>query len=151
MWDHLTDLQHRPPRHGLSSATAEFVDHLVELFGRYAEHLFVCFDDTGIPATTNGLEGFFGQIKRMIRKALGAGSTTNSVVGNLGAEFLIAWQQVRRSAKGKQFPWSIDLPAYQKARAELEALEQPARQRRSFLRDPGHHLLRLLDRWLSSH
>jgi hypothetical protein len=149
-WDYLGDLQRQTPRSGLSAPTAHFVDHIVEMFGRYGEHLFVCFDDERIPATTNGLEGFFGLGKRVVRKTLGAGSTTHSVVTNLGAEVLMALHQVRQGDKGAQFPESIDLPAYQKARAELEQMERPARLRRSWLRDQGKRLVSLLDRWLSS-
>ena len=43
---------------------ARFVGDLVERVGRYGEHLYHCFDDARIPATTNGLEGYFGLGKR---------------------------------------------------------------------------------------
>jgi hypothetical protein len=150
MWDFLGDLQRRTPRTGLSAPTAAFVDHIVGMFGRYGEHLFVCFDDDRIPATTNAEEGFFGQAKRMVRKALGTGSTTNSVIANLGGEVLMALHQVRTADKSASFPVTIDLAAYQTARDELERLEGPARLRRSYLRDQGRHLVNLLDRWFSS-
>ena len=149
-WDYLGDLQRRTPRTGLSAPSATFVDHIVGMFGRYGEHLFVCFDDSRIPATTNGLEGFFGLGKRVVRKALGAGSTTNSVVTNLGAEVLMALHQVRARDNNTVFPPPIDLHAYQTARAELDQHERPARLRRSWLRDQGTYLVSLLDRWLSS-
>lgn len=146
-WDYLGELQRRTRRPGLGALTAQLVDHIVALFGRYGEHLFKCFDDPRIPATTNGLEGFFGLGKRVVRKAVGAGSTSNSVVTNLGGEVLMALHQVRN---GEPFPGTIDLHAYQKARAELDALEEPARLCRSYLRDQGKCLVRLLDRWFSS-
>ena len=130
-WDYLGELQRQTPRTGLSAPTAEFVDHIVGMFGRYGEHLFVCFDDNRIPATTNGLEGFFGLGKRVVRKALGAGSTTNSVVTNLGGEVLMALHQVRAVDKSAPFPPPIDLHAYQAARAELDQQERPARLRRA--------------------
>ena len=147
VWDYLGDLQRATPRTGLSIPTAEFVDHIVGMFGRYGERLFVCFDHDKIPATTNGLEGYFGLAKRVMRKAMGAGSTSNSVMTNLAEEVLMALHGVRT---GKPFPAVIDLPAYQKARSELDQLEQPARRRRSYLRDPGKTLVDLLDRWFSS-
>lgn len=150
MWDFLGDQQRRTPRTGLSAPTADFVDHLVGMFGRYGEHLFVCFDDDRIPATTNAQEGFFGQVKRLVRKALGTGSTSNSVIANLGGEVLMALHQVRTAENGASVPANIDQAAYQTAREELEQLEGPARLRRSYLRDQGRHLVNLLDRWFSS-
>ena len=84
------------PRAGLAAATGAFIDTLIERSQRYGAHLFVCFDDPRIPATTNALEGFFGRVKALQRRSLGAGSTTNSVVTNLGAELLVAYQYVRR-------------------------------------------------------
>jgi hypothetical protein len=147
-WDFLGDLRRRTPRCGLSAPTAEFIDHIVGMFGRYGEHLFVCFDHPCIPATNNGMEGFFGLAKRVFRKTAGAGSTSNSVVTNLGEEVLTTLHQV--STGGDPFPAVIDLPAFQKARSELDQMEQPARQRRSYLRDPAKTQVDLLDRWLSS-
>src|SRR5260221_1342563 len=99
MWDYLTELQRQTPRSGVSAKTARFVDELVERVGRYGAHLYHCFDDTRIPATTNGLEGYFGVGKRMVRKAVGAGSKSNSVVTNLGEEVLLALHQVRQAPK----------------------------------------------------
>src|SRR5260221_6265291 len=96
MWDYLTQVQRETPRSGLSAKMARFVDELVERVGRYGAHLYHCFDDAQIPATTNQLEGYFGLGKRMVRKAVGAGSTSNSVMTNLGQEVLFALQQVRR-------------------------------------------------------
>jgi len=150
MWDYLGELQRRTPQAGLSAKTAEFVVHIVEIVGRYGEHLFTCFDEERIPATTNDLEGFFGISKRAFRKTLGTGSTTNCVVTNLGAEALMALQQMRKQNPSETFPGPINLSAYQKARAELDELERPARQRRSYLRDQGKHLVALLERWFSS-
>ena len=150
MWDYLTELQRETPRRGLSAKLARFADERVERVGRYGAHLYQCFDDARIPATTNGLEGYFGVGKRVVRKAVGAGSTTNSVVTNLGEEVLIALQQVQRAAKGIEFTGPLDLPAYQKARADLEKMEQPARLRRSQAREPSKHIRNLLDRWHAS-
>jgi hypothetical protein len=150
MWDYLGELQRPTPPVGLSAKTAEFVEHLVQIVGRYGEHLYKCFDDERIPASTNELEGFFGVGKRLFRKTQGAGSTTNCVVTNLGAEALMALQQMRQQDPPETFPGPINLSEYQKARAQLDELERPARKRRSYLRDPGKHLVALLDRWFSS-
>ena len=134
----------------LSAKLACFVDDLVERVGRYGAHLYPCFDDARIPATTNGLEGYFGLGKRTVRKAVGAGSTSNSIMTNLGEEVLVALQQVRRTPGGIQLAGSMDLSAYQKARADLDKMEQPARLRRSQARDPGKYIRNLQERWDAS-
>jgi len=150
MWDYLTKLQRETPRSGLSARLARFVDSLVQRVGRYGAHLYHCFDDPRIPATTNGLEGYFGLGKRTVRKAVGAGSTSNSIMTNLGEEALVTLQQVQRASSGIEFAGPLDLSAYQKARADLDKMEQPARLRRSQVRNPGKHLRNLLDRWDAS-
>lgn len=150
MWDYLTKLQRDTPRRGLSAKLAAFVDDLVERVGRYGPHLYPCFDDPRIPATTNELEGYFGVGKRTVRKAVGAGSTSNSVMTNLGQEVLLALQQVRRSPAGIELAEPLDRAAYQKARANLDKLEQPARLRRSQARDPSKYIRNLLDRWAAA-
>ena len=148
-WDFLTDLQRRTPRVGLSAPTAAFIDHLVALSGRWGAHLFTCFDDPNLPPTTNQLEGGFGQFKRMLRRAVGAKSTTSSLATNLGAELLIAWHQVR-SGGAPTLEVPIDPQAHKKARDDLARLEQPARERRSWVRNLGSRLAGLLTRWMGS-
>jgi hypothetical protein len=148
-WDFLGELARKTPRLGLSARTAAFVDHLIEIAGRYGAHLFFCFDDPALPATTNQLEGFFGLCKRMARRALGTGSTTHSLVHNLDAEVLLAWHQVR-AGHADHLGEGIDLDAYRRARQALRQQEQPARQRRSFVRHLDHHLDHLLARWLAT-
>jgi hypothetical protein len=131
---------------GLSAPTAVFVDHLVALTGRWGSHLFTCFDDPHLPATTNQLEGSFGQFKRMLRRALGAKSTVGSLATNLGAELLLAWHQVR-SGRAPTLDNPIDPLAHRKTRAEVDRMEQPARERRSWARNLTRRLAGLLSRW----
>jgi hypothetical protein len=150
MWDYLTQLQRETPRIGLSAKLARFVEDLVQRVGRYGAHLYYCFDDARIPATTNRLEGYFSLTKRMERKAGGAASTSNSVVTNLGEEVLVAFQQVQRAPTGIEVPEPLDRTAYRKVRADLDQMEQPARLRRSKIRNPGKHIRELLDRWNAS-
>jgi hypothetical protein len=148
-WDFLCLLQRTTPRLGLNAKTASFVDHLVAIAGRYGTHLFHCFDDPDLPATTNQLEGFFGMSKQQARRALGAGSTTHSLVYNLGDEVLLAFHQVRA---GHLDPLAepIDPVAFRQTRQQLDDKELPARQRRSFVRYLGRHLSDILSRWLAS-
>jgi hypothetical protein len=139
-------LQASAPRAGLGAATRQFVDHIATLVERYGKHLFPCFDDSRIPPTTNGLEGFFGGGKRVIRRAGGCGSTTNSIAQNLGASFLLAVHgAAEAAARLRERP--VNLEAYRSARAALAEAEAPARRRRSYVRHLDDHLERLVSSW----
>ena len=147
-WDFLSRLQRATPRAGLNAKTASFIDHLVAIAGRYGPHLFYCFDDPLLPTTTNQLEGFFGKAKRQARRALGCGSTTHSLVHNLGDEFLLAYQQVT-VGRLDVLAAPIDPQAYRQARGKLKDDEKPARQRRSSVRRLGFHLKQIVSRWMA--
>ena len=84
----------------------------------------------------------------MLRRSLGAKSTTNSLATNLGAELLVAWHHVR-GGRSPALEQTVDPQAYRKARAELDRLEQPARECRSWIRNLGSCLARLLTRWMA--
>jgi len=49
----------------------EFRKHLFTVSERYWSGLFVCYDVRGLPRTTNGLEGLFGQTKQGLRRQTG--------------------------------------------------------------------------------
>jgi hypothetical protein len=137
------------PRKGLAAATGAFIDSVVKRARRYEDHLFPCFDDPRIPSSTNGLERFFGTTKRVLRHALGCGSTTNTVVANLGAEPLLAFHQLRQRRDMTSAPTRS--PAeFTAARRALADIEAPGIRRRSLVRHLDRHLGDLRDRWLST-
>jgi hypothetical protein len=140
---YLEGLAAAAPRVGLGAATGAFIDDLVKRAGRYGDHLFQCFDDPRIPATTNDLERFFGGAKQTLRHALGCGSTTNSVLTNLGVEALAAYQYVRQAGTPSASVVAACSPAnFQDARSRLAHQEAPAIRQRSLVR----HLPRRLDK-----
>lgn len=144
--EYLARLAAETPRAGLAAATSVFVDTLIERAHRYGDHLFMCFDDVRIPATTNGLEGFFGRVKALQRRALGAGSTTNSVVANLGADLLVAYQYVRRPGAMTSVRAPSATPgAFSETRAKLKRDEAPSVRRRSMVRNFDEHVRKLRD------
>jgi hypothetical protein len=146
---HLDALAAGTPRAGLGAATGHFIDDLVRRYGRYGEHLFCCFDDPRIPATTNELEGFFGAAKRLIRGAGGCGATTNSVVTNLGADALIAYHQVRQpGAMSHLEAVELTAEAFSQVRTRLAQVEAPATRRRSMVRSLPQRLDALRESWL---
>jgi hypothetical protein len=145
---HLAGLE-AMPRKGLAAATGAFIDSVVKRARRYEDHLFHCFDDPRIPSSTNGLERFFGTTKRVLRHALGCGSTTNTVVANLGAEPLLAFHQLRQRRAMTSAPTrsSAEFTAARRALADIEA---PGIRRRSLVRHLDRHLGDLRGRWLST-
>jgi hypothetical protein len=141
---HLAGLE-ATPRMGLAAATGAFIDSIVTRARRYEHNLFHCFDDPRIPASTNALEQFFGISKRAVRHALGSGSTSNSVVANLGAEPLLALHQLRNQRVMTRAP-TRTVAAFRAARQELAELEAPGIHRRSLVRNLDRHLHGLRDR-----
>ncbi len=145
---HLHELAADAPRRGMGAATGHFIDDLLRRYSRYGEHLFHCFDDPRIPATTNDLEGFFGSAKRLVRRATGCKSTTNSVVTNLGADALLAYHIVRQpEAKARIASAEVDRDAFMHARSRLAEIEAPATRRRSMVRNLRPRLAELRDAW----
>jgi hypothetical protein len=145
---HLDDLVELTPRSGLAAPTGAFIDVLIERYSRYGAHLFLCFDDDRIPSTSNDLEGFFGESKQQLRHALGSGSTSNSVVSNLGADALIAYHQLRQAgAMDELLGGSFSSEAFLSARADLATREAPQIRQRSMVRHLERHLNRLDELW----
>ncbi len=145
---HLEALVADAPRVGLGAATGHFVDDLVRRYSRYGRHLFPCFDDPRLPATTNELEGFFGAAKRLVRRACGCGSTTNSVITNLGADALRAFHQVRQpGARANIASADLSGEAFTEARTRLAETEAPATRRRSMVRSLRRRLTELRQSW----
>jgi len=144
----LDTLANSAPRSGLGAATGDFIDDLVRRYARYGEHLFCCFDDPRIPPTTNELEGFFGAAKSLVRGAAGCGSTTNSIVTNLGADALQAYHLVRQpETMSRIASTDISNEDFFKARARLADVEAPATRQRSMVRSLRRRLDGLRDAW----
>lgn len=146
---YLEALTTKTPRVGLAAATGAFIDDLVARSKRYREHLFMCFDDPRIPASTNELEGFFGTIKSKLRRTLGAKSTTNSVVANLGADLLMTYHQLQQPDATMCAPSATPIE-FDSARTRLRRDEAPSVRRRSLVRNFKHHLNRLRENWDAS-
>lgn len=148
---HLEELSSRTPRAGLAAPTGALIDDLIKRYSRYGDHLFKCFDDTRIPSTSNDLEGFYGASKQVLRHALGCGSTSNSVVSNLGEEALLAYYQMQQpGAVEKLLTTSFSPVDFLAARANLAVSEAPLIRQRSMVRHLEHHLNRLNKSWFGT-
>jgi hypothetical protein len=133
---------------GLASPTRDLVEHIKSAAARAGLHLFYCFDDPRIPGTTNKLEGFFGWSKHFERQVTGNASTTNCLVQNLGADHIMTVFEVKNGTSNlKLETLQVDYEAFKKARAEIEAKEAPARQRRSFVRRTSDHVAGVVARF----
>jgi hypothetical protein len=148
---YLDHLAASAPRAGLGASTGAFTDDLVKRAGRYGDHLFKCFDDPRIPATSNDLERFFGGSKQALRHALGCGSTTNSVLTNLGDEALVAYQYMQQSEAPTVLAVAALSPTdFQAARARIASQEEPIILQRSMVRNLPRHLDRLRSAWVGT-
>jgi len=150
-WDaHLANLA-ATPRAGLGAPTGRFIDDLLKRAARYDGHLFHCFDDPRIPANTNRVERFFGVSKQALRQSLGCGSTTNTVVANLAAEPLLAFQQLRQPGAMQALSNPQQSAAdFRAARMKIADIEAPAIRRRSIVCYLKDHLERLRTGWFRS-
>jgi hypothetical protein len=137
------------PRAGLGAATGAFIDDLVERASRYGDHLFACFDDPRIPATSNEIERFFGSSKQLLRNAVGCGSTTNTVIANLGAEPLMACRQLQSpEATIALHNLAPSAESFRSERARIADSETAGIERRSAVRHLDARLKKLLGKWL---
>lgn len=147
---HLNQLVASTPKTGMAAPTWYFVQDLRVRYERYASHLFFCFDDPRIPATTNELEGFFGSVKQLARRTTSARSTTNTVITNLGADVLIAFNLVRQQGtKSLLANPDFSIQEFLAERAKLTQREAPAIRQRSMVRSLKPRLQHLSKAWLS--
>jgi hypothetical protein len=140
------------PRFGLGVPTRDFVDHISRVTERYGANLFTCFDDPRIPATTNAIEGFFGAVKRFVRRTLGTGKTSGSLAQNLGALYLTAFAFATAQPQSALLEHvAHTTPAeFHQARRSVREQESTATLRRARRRAPDDNLDALLKRWAAT-
>jgi hypothetical protein len=147
---YLNRLDQHAPRRGRGAQTGHFVDHLVKLADSYWPGLFHAYDHPQIPRTSNGIEGFFGSIKRSRRSISGRASTAGGKMETCG-EFLVRAETLLRTMPKAMLDGLLEAvpdAAFATRKRELLRIRAPARQRRSIQRDLGGFLERALDAWL---
>lgn len=146
---YLNRLQEQAPRRGRGAQTGHFVDHLTRLADRYWSGLFHTYDHPEIPRTSNGIEGFFGSIKRSLRSTTGRASTAGGKMETCGELAVCAAALVRATPKTTLDPLLEAVPDgdFQTRKQELLRIRAPARERRSIQRDLGSFLGRVLAEW----
>lgn len=146
---YLNQLEQHAPRRGRGAQTGHFVDHLVRLADSYWPGLFHSYDHPQIPRTSNGIEGFFGSIKRSRRSTSGRASTAGGKLETC-AEFVVRAETLSRTMPKTMLDVllaAVPDAAFATHKRELLRIRAPARQRRSIQRDLGAFLERALDAW----
>lgn len=149
---HLDKLQASAPRSGMGLPTARFIDNLVARARRWGKNLFACFDDPRIPATTNDLERLFGRLKQILRRAVGCGSTMNTVASNLGADVIRPLHALLTDRPTMLAALCVTIAActpaeFTASRKDLAQREQAAIRQRSMTRHFDEHVEALREQW----
>ena len=124
-----------------------FLDHVVALSTRYWPGLFFCYDDERIPSTNNSLESEFGSVKRAQRKITGKKSTSGGIIESAGELYIKARSLIKNVSNLADELRKTTYERFSLAMAQLREIKEPARQRRSFLRNPESFLRASLEGW----
>lgn len=146
---YLNRLRREAPRRGRGAHTGHFVDHLIKLTDSYWPGLFHTYDHPEIPRTSNGIEGFFGSIKRSVRSTTGRASTAGGKMESC-AEFAVRAQalaQTMPAATLNSLVESVPDAAFAVGKKALLRIRAPARERRSIQRNLDGFLDRVLAAW----
>jgi len=146
---YLNRLVQQAPRRGRGAHTGHFIDHLVKLANSYWPGLFHTYDHREIPRTSNGIEGFFGSIKRSLRSISGRASTAGGTMQSCGEFVVRAHALVRTMPKATLDTLLGAVPdtTFATRKQHLLRIRAPARERRSMQRDLGAFLERALADW----
>jgi len=102
----------------LDEADRAVAQHLVTTFRNRWWGLFVCYDVSGLPATNNDLEGFFGRLKTNQRRITGRKSV-NSFVLRYGAYATLVDLSESKADLLVRLR-QVDRVAYQRERRQLQ-------------------------------
>jgi hypothetical protein len=126
-----------------------FVKNAMKVTLSYFPGLFHCYDDPGIPQTSNEIEHLFGTGKRVLRKCSGRKTTANGPGTSGGTAFLVAvaLHGLFTEAAVAELLKGYDPKAYLRLRKEKENNESSDSQRRKCARNPDRYLKNILNRW----
>ena len=147
----MNGLEREAPRRGRGAATGHFVDHVIKVADSYWPGLFHTYDHPEIPRTTNDIEGFFGSVKHALRTTTGRASTAGSKMDSCGELAIQAAGLIYSLPRAELVERIASVPdqALQSAKRELARIREPARERRSIVRDTKGYLQEVLNRWFA--
>lgn len=137
------------PRRGRGAPRGRFIDHVVKVSERFWVGLFECYNHPDIPRTNNALEQFFNSLKRDARRLHGGKSTSGGPLDSLAPILVELWNRLEEKPSLAEVREGLSPEKLREARQRLEEISEPARRRRSFLRDPDSHLGRSLTNFLT--
>jgi len=126
---------------------AAFYQHVIAVTGRFWRGLFACYDIKELPANNNDLESFFRTLKWHQRRAQGKKSTAGGPLESFGPLLVQLWPQLKKRLELQSLLQDLPPEDIKRARESLQALAEPARQRRSFIRDSDAQIQDALSQW----
>ncbi len=135
-------------RQELSPWLKEFRQHLFTVSESYWGGLFVCYDVVGLPRTTNDLEGFFGQVKRGLRRQTGL-SQLRQPLQRQGA-WLLYQSRAETAADLEHRLAEVPREAYRAERERFTRRQERFRRRYHWRHNRQAVLAQLEDGWAST-
>ena len=118
------------------------IAHIDKVLTSYAPGLFTCYDHPALPATTNAIEGFNGELKHHIRACTGRASTAGGIA-QTQAELLAPAARLYRQHTRAELHAKLaatNAHRYHEARAVQRLLRAPSHRYRSIQRNPKPYL-----------
>jgi hypothetical protein len=148
---YLKKLEKEAPQRGKGAERGRFHEHVIELSRRYWKGLFHCYDIDGLPNNNNELESFFGTLKSHDRRVRGNKSNAGGPLESFGPYIVQIWGNLQGQTSFLELLLKgLSQQELQLARDAIQDLAEPARARRSFVREPAVHLKSAIDAWLES-
>jgi hypothetical protein len=140
---YLKTLTHNPET-GRGAPMGRFQGKVKEITGRFWSGLFACYDVDSLPRTNNALESFFRLLKSHDRRCRGNKSNAGGLLESIGPVIAQLWPTLHERPDLYSLYQDLTKEELQKARQNLQDLSEPARARRSFVRDYEAHLQELI-------
>lgn len=148
---YLKKLEKEAPQRGKGAERGRFHEHVIELSRRYWKGLFHCYDIDGLPNNNNEMESFFGTLKSHDRRVRGNKSNSGGPLESFGPYIVQIWGNLQGQTSFLELLLKgLSQQELQLARDAIQDLAEPARARRSFVREPAVHLKSAIDAWLGS-
>lgn len=147
---YLKELEQQVSAGTIADTQARFYEQVIAVTRRYWKGLFACYDVEGLPRNNNALESFFRTLKWHLRRVGGKKSTAGGIFESFAPLLVQLWPEMQRRRDLQVLFEGLTPEELQVARQGLQELAEPARERRSFIRDPEAQLQSALDSWYAN-
>jgi len=135
------------PEQATDVARKQFSLHVIAVTERFWPGLFACYDVKELPNNNNDLESFFRTVKWHQRRAQGKKSTAGGPLESFAPLFVQLWPKLKERPELQSLLDGLSAEEVKRARDGLQALAEPARIRRSFIRDSDAQVHDALAEW----